>query len=238
GRAAADDAAAQAVIDKAIKAHGGLENLKKHKDSSATVKAKATLYMPVNVEGTMEVFAGNKKFKHVFQFTIMGTDVNQVTVYDGKEFWVSVNNKIVLETKDDKDLQAIRDEIRTEELAGLVMLKEKDKGIELSLVGDDKVEGKDVVGVRVSAKDARDITMYFDKETGLLAKVANKTIDFNSKMEVDQEKLMSDYKEFDGMKRPGKITLNREGKKFLEMEIQEVKFVDKFADDTFAKPNQ
>ena len=41
----------------------------------------------------------------------------------------------------------------------------KEKGYELSLIGEDKVEGKKVVGVRVSKKDQKDISLYFDAET-------------------------------------------------------------------------
>ena len=47
----------------------------------------------------------------------------------------------------------------------------KEKGYELSLIGEDKVEGKKVVGVRVTKKDQKDISLFFDKETGLLAKL-------------------------------------------------------------------
>ena len=234
GRAAADEAA-QAVIDKAVKAHGGIDNLKKFKDTAVHVKAKANINQGGGIEANMEVFAGDKKFKQVLQFNINGMDITQVTCYDGKELWVAINGKVAMTIKDEKELAAVKEEAQADELAGLVLLK--DKGVELSVIGDDKVDGKAVVGVRVSRKDRKDVSMYFDKETGLLVKTKSRMTDFLTKQEVEQEKILSDHKEDNGIKRAGKVLINRDGNKLLEAEILEVKFLDKLADDTFNKPS-
>ena len=53
---------------------------------------------------------------------------------------------------------------------------------------------------------------------------------------MDQESLYADYKEMDGAKVPMKVTINREGKVYVESESTDVKPVDKLDDSTFGKP--
>jgi hypothetical protein len=124
----------------------------------------------------------------------------------------------------------------SEKAAGLAMLGDKD--IELSIIGDDMVGDTAVVGVRVSSKGHKDVSLYFDKKTHLLKKSIGRMLDFESHAEVEQERIVDEYKEVDGMMRPARMTLNKDGKKFVEIELTEVRSVDKLDDDTFAKPKQ
>ena len=48
--------------------------------------------------------------------------------------------------------------------------------------------------------------------------------------------MILEYQEKDGMKVPKKAVINREGKKYMELEVSEIKFVDKLPDGTFEKP--
>ena len=54
--------------------------------------------MNINVMGgidaTMEMFAGDKKFKQELKFSIMGMDFTQVVCYDGKEMWIALNGML------------------------------------------------------------------------------------------------------------------------------------------------
>ena len=43
----------------------------------------------------------------------------------------------------------------------------KDKGYELALIGEVKVEDKPAIGVRVSVKGQKDINLFFDKQSGV-----------------------------------------------------------------------
>src|SRR5206468_1711063 len=122
-------------------------------------------------------------------------DFTQTVCFDGKEMWIAVNGKVIMTIKD-KDLDIVKETMQAEEVAGLVLQKEK--GLELSLIGDDKVNDKPVVGVRVARKDKKDVSLFFDKETGLLAKVENRGVNFLTKAEVTQARVMSDYKEVGG----------------------------------------
>jgi hypothetical protein len=228
------DEEAKKVVEKAIQAHGGAEKLAKAKDKSVMMKGKLKILDPMELDATMEMWAGGKKFKQNLQLTVMGMDIMQAVAYDGKELWIAINGKVFMTLNKEDELKAIKEMMHAEELAGLTLLG--DKNIELSIIGEDKVNDVPVVGVRVSSKGYKDVSLYFDKNTGLLAKMENRALDFQTQQEVSQERIMSEYKEFEGFKRPSKVAILKEGKKFVEIEVTEVKIVDKLDDDTFEKP--
>src|SRR6266403_4251681 len=83
----------QAVIDKAIKAFGGEEKLAK---KAGQAKTKGTLEIAGAVKFTQEVsFQLPDKFKETLDMEINGQKVNVITVYNGKEAWVSANGNAV-----------------------------------------------------------------------------------------------------------------------------------------------
>ena len=230
----ADDDAKK-IVEAAVKAHGGAEKLAKDKDKSVIQKGKAKIYtMGLEIDSTMEMRAGDKKFRQDIKFSIMGQDVEQVVVFDGKEMWIAVNGKVIQTLSKKEDLDWLKETVYSEEVAGLVLLGAKD--IELSIIGDDKVGETPVVGVRVSKKNHKDISLYFDKKTHLLKKIENRTLEFQTRVEMAEEKIMDGYKEIDGQMRPMKVTINRDGKKFIEFEFGSIEFVDKLDDSTFKKP--
>jgi hypothetical protein len=121
-------------------------------------------------------------------------------------------------------------------VATLAPLKSKD--FRLAPLGEEKVGDRAAVGIKVSSKGHKDINLYFDTETGMLAKTQARVKDMMSGQEVDQETLPSDYKDVGGVKRAHKTVINRDGKKFVELEITEFKTVDTLDDSLFAKPGQ
>jgi hypothetical protein len=104
----------------------------------------------------------------------------------------------------------------------------------LELIGEAKVSDKPAVGVRVSAKGHKDISLFFDKESGLLVKTQKRTKEAG--VEVDEENFYSDFKEIDGVKLPMTLKILHDGKKFLDAKVTEAKLLEKLDDDVFAKP--
>jgi hypothetical protein len=47
---------------------------------------------------------------------------------------------------------------------------------------------------------------------------------------------MKEYKDFEGVKRPAKMVIERDGNKFLDLEITEIKLLEKLDDNEFQKP--
>ncbi len=231
--ARADDDAKK-VVDAAIKAHGGKDKLAKLKDKSMTQKGKMKIFDPIEAEGDFEMTASGGKFRRQFDFSFMGTDIKSTVVFDGKTMWAKTNDMLMTFDKED-DIKAIKEAIYAEKAAGLAMLG--DKNIEVSLIGDDKVGDTPVVGIRVSQKGHKDVSMYFDKKTHLLKKIVGRALDFQSHMEVEQERIIEEYKDYDGLKRPSKVLVNKDGKKQVEIEVTEIKIIDKPEESTFGKPD-
>ena len=67
-------------------------------------------------------------------------------------------------------------------------------------------------------------------------KMEHRAKDEQANAEVDQEAILSDYKDFDGTKMPTKVVVKRDCKLFVEAEVQDLKPAEKLDKSTFAKP--
>jgi hypothetical protein len=230
-RTSAADDDAKAVIEKAIKAHGGADRITKFQGTRT--KSKGTIELAGGITFSSEsAVQYPDKFKETVEVEVAGNKATVITVYNGKKAWLSVNG----ETKemDDKTLDAMK-----EVLHGLQIMRmafTKDKNCEYSPLGEMKVNDQPAVGVKVSAKGHKDVNLYFDKKTGLLAKMEHQAVDQMTGNEVAEERIIMEYREIDKIPVPKKVLINREGKKYIEVEITELKSLEKIDDEEFGKP--
>jgi len=234
GAARADDAEARAVVAKALKAHGGEDLFAKNKAMQSRNKGKMDL--PGVGEVEFEQTASSMlpdKFKETVELSIGGQKISVVTIANGDKFSIAANGKDVEVTDGIKDaLRGARHMMKVARLAPLL----KDKGYELSLIGESKVEGKAGVGVRGSMKDQKDISLFFDKGTHLLAKVEHRMADPTTGNEVNEERLVLEYKKnADGVPMPKRVAVKHDGKAYLEVEVLEITFLEKIDDGEFKK---
>jgi hypothetical protein len=103
-------------------------------------------------------------------------------------------------------------------------------GFTLKQVDDLAIDGRPAVGISVTRKDRPDIRLYFDKET--LSLVASKLLE-NDKW---FERYYHNYAELDGLKYAGLIEDHADGKKQIEMQTKEFRFLDDVEKGTFDKP--
>lgn len=223
------------VVAKAVKAHGGEDYLTRHKAVQVSEKGK------INVPGVGEVeFTGEMayvlpdKFKHGLEFEAGNQKIRIVALMNG--------DKLSVEATAGGQAFEIGDNIKTAyknvphvlrvgHLAPLV----NEKGYELSTIGEDKVEGKKVVGVRVSKKDQKDVSLYFDAETSLLVKMEYQTVDSASGKEITEERIFKEYEKKDGIPLPKKHLVKQDGKTFLESEVLEMKYLKTIDESEFKK---
>jgi hypothetical protein len=223
----------KAVLAKAIKAAGGADKLGKEK--AFTAKFKGKFYMGESgIDYTLELFVQFPgQAKSVISFEVNGMALTVTSVLNKDKGWVKIGDN----TMDlDKDrLAEEKEKMYARTLEGLVMLT--DKAYTLATVGEVKVGKHDAVGIKVSSKGHRDVNLFFDKKTGLLVKSETMVKKEGSDMEVSQEVIYEAYKEVDGIKRPTKIQIKQDGKKFVDVdEITEIKVEEKLDDSTFDKP--
>jgi hypothetical protein len=220
---------AEAIIDKAIQAQGGLEKLTKFKAMQARSKGTMDI-MGQTVPFTAEGFAQlPNQFKSVIELSAGGMKIALVQLMNKDKMEITVNG--MAQPLNDKMRDEMKEQVYAELVTSLIQLK--DKGYTFSALGESKVNDRPVVGVKVSSKGHRDISLYFDKADGLLVKSAHPGTDPMSGQEFTQETIHSDYKEFNGIKRPTKEIVSRDGKKTAEVEVTDYKNLEKLDDKVF-----
>jgi hypothetical protein len=111
-----------------------------------------------------------------------------------------------------------------------------DKAFKLSSVVGKKVNDKATHGTLVERKDKPVITLYFDKDSGLLVKTEmNVKDEFQGWKEVLEETYYEEYKDVGGKKEFSKLKVVRDGKTFIESNMSGLK-TDKLDDKLFTKP--
>jgi hypothetical protein len=224
---------ARAVLDKAIKAHGGEDKLAKL--NVTRTKAKGT----VNIQGQDVDFTSDSavqmpnKERNDLQLDIAGQKVTLLQIFNGEEGWLSLPGGQIREITGDQ-LGEMKNSAYANWLESLLPLT-KEKEFTLTPLPEVKVKDKAAVGIKIQAKDRPDIKLYFDRESGLLVKSERDSKDETGNV-LRLESTYSDFKKVDGVVQPMKILANRDGKKFMEIEITELKFPEKLDSKLFAKP--
>ncbi len=219
---------ALALIERAIKAHGGAEALTKAQVSTRTNA------------GTLTQPGGDMDFTSTVTQSLpdrvrmdieVGKSVKLLTVIDGDKGWQQSAGGAALPLDRDR-LKEIKGEAYVWWLATLVPLK-KD-GLTLALAPEIKVDGKPALGVKVSGRGEPDARLYFDQGTGLLVKIERRAPETG--VLVNKEYYFSDFKDFDGAKLPAKEVMTVNGKKWYEVRVLTYKFLPKVEDSAFARP--
>jgi hypothetical protein len=228
--ARADDS--KDIIAKAIKAHGGEEVRAKQKAGQLKVKGKIEILG--GLDFTQESsFMLPDKFKEAVDMEVMGQKVHVVTVKNGDKVEIVANGQDV--PVDDKVKTLIKNTLYVMKVGQLTSLL-KDKEFELSALGEVKVNDKPAVGVLVKSKGHQDVSLYFNKETHLLAKIEHRTVDPQTGNEITEERIITEYGKTGDVPTAKKMLINHDGNKFMEAEVLETKLLEKLDDSEFAKP--
>lgn len=230
GRAAAQEDPKE-IIKKAIAAHGGAEKLDKFKGAKSSSKGSISI-MGLDLEFTADsVSQFPDKQKTTIKMDVMGNAVTVVQLINGDKMSLTVNG--MAQQVPDAQKAELKSTVELQKIMLLTPLL-KDAGYELKALPGVKVDGKDTVGVQVNTKDLKDVKLYFDKSTYLIAKAERKGSDPMGGGEVQQEMIMSDYKDVQGLKKPMKTVMNNDGKKFMESTTTSTELVEKIDDKEFS----
>jgi hypothetical protein len=232
-RARGDAKEAAAIVDKAIKAVGGEEKLSKAKVVQWKGKGKIRFGENENEFTAESTTQDLDHTQRVFEGEFNGNPFRAVTVVAGKRGWRKFGDN-PMELEDD----GLANEKRALYLGTIpvTLVQLKGKEFKLDTVAEEEVHGKPASGVKVTAADGKDFTLYFDKESGLPVKQVATVMGFGGGGEVKQETTFSEYKDFGGIKKATKVESKRDGQPFQEMTITEFKVLDKVDPKTFAEP--
>jgi hypothetical protein len=231
--ARADDKDPQAILDKAIKAVGGEEKLKKAE--AISWKTKGTINFGGNendVKGQV-IAKGLDHFRRESAFDANGEERKIVFVLAGDKGWLKFG-----EEPREMDGDALANQKRGAylEILPVTLVGLKGKDFKLAAAGEEKVDGKPAAGIKVTGPDQKDFTLYFDTESGLPVKLVARVVGFQGN-EHTQETTYKDYKDFDGIKKATKIESKRDGEDFSKSEIIEFKVLEKVEPSTFSEPS-
>jgi hypothetical protein len=228
GTASANDRDdALAVIDQAIQARGGAEALAKV--HIAVRSSEGVLY-----QGGVEVPFTDQTTSDLPDRWREAVEIDKKVPYTvaitGDKGWQSSVGTV--SDLGPERLKEMREEMYVSWLETLLPLK-KD-GFDLAPLPEAKVNEQPAVVVKVTSKGHADASLYFDKQTHLLVKVERMSEEAGLKL--PKEYLLSDYKDFDGVKMPTRVVETLAGKKAMEVKSASYKFPSKVDDTAFAKP--
>jgi hypothetical protein len=222
----------EAVVKRAIAAHGGADRLARLRQ--VREQTRGTLL----VLGTKIPFTSDTIMRTPGQFRseivteVRGRKLRVIQVLDGPRGWLSDNGTV--RAADATTLADWREVAHASHVAMLTPLLARDKGYTLTALGEEALGGRKVVGVKVAVKGRRDVRLWFDKENGLLVKKS-----FWPRAggkEAVQDEVYEDFKVIDGVKRPTRFRIYLGGKEHARAELTSAKFLDRIDDNEFAKP--
>lgn len=233
GAARAADKDTDAVLDKAIQALGGADNLAKAV-KGATWKSKGTLsIMGTDNQFTTHVTAqGLDHFRQDFEGDFGGNKISGSTVVAGDKGWRKFGDNTM---EMDKDALANERRVVYLNVVPLTVVPLKGKGFKVEAAGEEKVADKPAAVLKVTGPDGKDFKLYFDKESGLPVKMVAKVVGFMGE-EFTQETTYGAYKEMGGIKKATKIDAKRDGEKFIDGTLVEFRTLDKVDAKTFEEP--
>jgi len=227
---ATDQAQLQALLGRAVQAHGGAAALAKY--PAATWKGVARLYK----EGAPSTHTlmgarqrGDQGLLHV-ENEIDGKVVRFTRVLNGSKGWLKFNENVqeippAVLAEQQAHLQATW-------LATLVPLLTDRYTLGQAPV--QQVNGQPAIGVRLSQPGRRDVTLYFDPTTFLLVKKEMAVQDGTAT--VLQESYFSNYRAIEGVQTAHKVEIRWNGQRHLEMELLEVTLRPQLPEGMFQKP--
>ncbi len=220
----------QAVVERALKAHGGADKLAKTRAIVQTAKGQITSFgaaVPATSEVALQL---PEQGRWAFELDAGEQKVLVLLAVNGDKGWRSGGGALKEMAK--PELEEQRERAYTLWLTTLLPLKEA--GTELALLPETKIGDELAVGLKVNRKGRPEVRLYFDKKTNLLVKVERKGKDAGQ--ETTLECYLSDNKDYDGVKVAARQIEMVGGKKIADWTLTSCKFPARLDEGIFAKP--
>ena len=222
-----------AIVEKAIKAHGGEANLAKYPAMKS--KGTGTFYglgegIPFTGEWAIQG-ASHQNLMIEAKFNNMALKFQRVV--NGDKGWIKLDE--LTSEMGKEELAEEKEKLLARQVASLYPLK--DKSFQLALLGEAKVGEKPAVGIRVSKKGHRDIKLYFDKESGMLVKYEHMTKDYQAGSdEYLESTIFQEYKTAKGILVATKILIQKNGNRLVEAQMTSFEPLEKLDNSLFQRP--
>jgi len=220
------------LLDKAIKAMGGQEKLAKLGTASAKGRLTGS---PGGKDVTLEldgIWQGMNQYRIEADVQTGGNNFKGLLVFNGDMAWFKKGD----DTKDAPEgvvpfMQNIFYAGRIPQLLPAL----SGEPYKLSLLGEVMVGTQAAKGILISHNERKDVSLYFDKETGLPIKSEVRVSEPQTNKELIVEYQYSNYKDFNGLKLCGTVMMKLDGQDF-RLELSEVKGTERVDDSRFDRP--
>ncbi len=218
-------------LDKAIKAHGGPEQMRKLTTHVEILKGQiiTARWGLVQADQELRLDLTDRLRLRVTASTPDGKQDIVIAIDKGKA-WMS-NAGIVHNIPGDV-YNSVIEELHYRRIMMLLPLKEPE--FIVRPIDGEKVNGKPTSGIRVGSKDHRSINLYFDDESGLLVRTLHPAWLEGDKVQ-RRDVLLLEHKPFGGLKLPSAIIDKRDGSIWLDCKA-DYRFEKQFDPKDFAQP--
>jgi hypothetical protein len=199
-------AQALAILNRALRAIGA--DSRSARLPAATWKVHVTLHGigdPIVYDGEWAV-RPPEKARISMTGTFHGRHFERVLVVNGDQGWIKQDG--VIEKMERARLTAEKERLHAAWVASLLPLRAPDFSM-VPITKDDS--GRKRIGLRVSHAGHRDVTLYFDR-AGQLTDSMTRFKNPQSGTDTVETVHYADYRSFDGLKRPTRITIRVNGK--------------------------
>lgn len=235
---AAAQADPKAVVEAAIKAHGGADALNKSK--TARAKSKGTIQ--IAGQGEVEfvsaaVYSIPDKFKLEMAADVRGLKLTATQYVVAKQVTLKTLLAGAEQPTNDRVKEETSQAVLLQEVTTLTPLTDGKK-YTLAAEKDDTVDGKPAAVVLVTGNGIKEVRLYFDKANGQLMKTKRKGLAQTEKGLVDvvEESYLLDFKKTGDTLLPTKLKVTHDGKKYMDVTVTEVTFLDKVDGAEFVPP--
>ena len=221
----------KAVIEKAVKAHGGAELLDKFGGLRSTLKGTISAGgMDIPVTG-VQLRAYPDKEKVTATLSVAGMELELLQVTNGDKVGLTVGGQA--RATSDADKTEARFSTYANSLSRLTPLLKAGGPYTLKAGPEAAVNGDPAVGVVVEHAAFKPVTLYFDTASGRLVKVT-RTGKAEDGTDAERETVYSDYKAVQGVQMPHRSTSTVGGKKVTDFTAEKVELLEKVEDGEFA----
>jgi hypothetical protein len=223
---------ARAIVQRAIEAHGGAATLAKARAHAWKVKGKMMAAGQSMTYTADYTFQSPDQFRFDLDMVIGTMNVKLAAATDGKVAWEQMPPEVRAMTREKQE--EFHHTVYVMYLSQVTPLL--DKAITLAPLGESKLGDRTVVGVKAAQPGRRDVSLFFDKQTGLLAKTSSRVIDEFTMKEVTQDTFLTGYRDRGGVKVFDRLTIQRDGKDFIIEEMSDQRMLEKVDPKQFARP--
>jgi hypothetical protein len=219
------------VLDRAIKAVGGEQHLRKLANSQ--YRSEVTSF----VAGERQPAWQEKsliRLPDCIKHEVTDRKQSATYVLHGTHGWVQFDGQT--ETMGPREIAARREDLHCIKIQYL--LEAKEPRYRLRMLPDKRVEGTLSAGILVSGDGVPDVSLYFDKGSGLLVKSEMRIRDKAMGHSVFREIFLppKGYENIDGLKYPMLSIIYNDYSKSQEIKVKEIKFLETIRESEFLRP--